>query len=192
MGPFGAGQSPVLSEILGEVCLRLRPRRLAVLGAGTGNGFEHIDPMCTTKVTAIDVNPGYLAILRARHPGLASVLDTICAPVEECERAPESIDVVHAALIFEYTEPAALVGRVAAWLVSGGVLSVVLQLPSDQPAVTPTRYESMRLLDGFMHLVPPEELTRHASSAGLALMEARDVPMRSGKRFWTGRYKKHC
>jgi hypothetical protein len=190
MGPLGTDQSTVLRGILADLCAQTRPRRLAVLGAGMGNGFEHIDLTCTTRVVAVDAHPEYLGALRARHAGLAPVLEAICAPVETCELAPASVDVVHAALIFEYTDVAPLLGRIAAWLVAGGLLSVVLQLPSEVPAVTPTPYESLRLLEGFMRLVPPEALEREAGRVSLELVGAREAPLRFGKRFWVGRLQK--
>ena len=190
MGPGGADQSGVLAELLGAVCARLRPPRLAVLGAGTGNGFERIELACTRRLVAIDINPEYLALLQARHPALAPVLEVICAPVEECVLAAGAFELVHAGLLFEYTEPVPLVRRIAGWLAPGGFLSVILQLPSDQPAVTPTRFASLRELASIMRLVPPAELTAAAQAAGLALTESREVPLRSGKRFWTGLYER--
>jgi hypothetical protein len=190
MGSAGADQSSVLCAIFRDVCTSLRPRRLVVLGAGTGNGFEHIDVGCTTQLTAIDINPEYLAILGARHTRLASVLEKVCAALESYDRPPGAADVVHGALIFEHTEPFALIERSARWLASGGILSTVVQLPSVEPTVTPTPFESVRRLAGFMHLVSPEDLTRAATAAALDLIEAHEVPLRWEKRFWVGRYRK--
>lgn len=188
MGPAWANQLGTLGELFGQVYGRVRPRRLVMVGAATGTGLEHIDSRLTERVVAIDVVPEYLDVLRSRFPGLAPVLETVCSPAESCVLETGSFDLVHAGLVLEYIEPAVLVDKVATWLAAEGVFSVVLQCPSTQPAVTPSPYPSIRRLDGFMRLVPPEVVTAAAAYAGLVLVDQRTVPLGSGKRFWVGLY----
>ena len=48
----------------------------------------------------------------------------------ESELEPAAFDLVHAGLVLEYVDWSLLLPRVAATLKPGGILSVVLQLPS--------------------------------------------------------------
>jgi SAM-dependent methyltransferase len=43
---------------------------IALLGCATGNGLEYINTESTRKVTAIDLKPEYLEILRQRYKNL--------------------------------------------------------------------------------------------------------------------------
>ncbi len=189
MGPGGGDQLSVLARLFGETYARYRPRRLVVVGCATGNGLEHVTPATTERLVAIDINLQYLQIARARFPDLAPVLEPICAPAERCDLELGVFDLVQAALVFEYLDPAALVARVASWLRPGGLLSAVLQLPSpDHPAITATPYQSLRALEPLLRLVDPGALTEIAAREGLEGVEASEVPLRSGKRFWVARF----
>jgi SAM-dependent methyltransferase len=187
MGPGGAGQLSALSTIFGDVYGGLRPLSVAVLGCATGNGFERINLDWTRRLVAVDINPEYLEILRRRHEALEPILEVVCAQVENCSLRRASFDLISSALIFEYLDPAVLLGRISSWLAPEGVLSVVLQLPSPKHGVvTDTRYASLRVLEGMMRLIPPAEFKNLASDAGLRNIEAREHVLRNGKRFYVG------
>jgi SAM-dependent methyltransferase len=184
MGPSGVDQLAALSGLFAEVYNRVMPARVAVLGCATGNGFEHVDPAVTRRLVGVDVNPQYLAFAREHYQRLAGILDLVCRPAETCDIGAGSMDLMFAGLFFEYVEPGPMLERIASWLVAGGTLSVVLQLPSTAaPAVSKTAYESLRVLEGFLHLVPPDELRRLAIRAGLAMESGREIPLRCGKSF---------
>lgn len=112
MASAEVGQWQVLNRILAEDLSRFQPSSLAVLGCATGNGFEHIDPRITKRVIGIDINPRYLARLRERHQHRLAGLELIESDVLEAELPPGSVDLVHAALIFEYLDPAAALARI--------------------------------------------------------------------------------
>ncbi len=158
MGPEVADQLAPLASLFGRVCRARRPRRIALLGCATGNGLECVDVATAERVVGVDIHPGYLALARERHRRLGSRLDLVCDDVLAARLEPAAFDLVHAALIFEYLDPALLVARIAGWLAPGGACSVVLQLPAAVGSVTPTPYASVRGLAAAMRLVPPDEL----------------------------------
>src|SRR6476646_10390128 len=71
-----------------------------------------------------------LSRLGERFPNPDFELDIRCADLADVVLEPGEFDLVHAGLVLEYVEWPLLLPRVAASLTSGGVLSVVLQLPS--------------------------------------------------------------
>jgi SAM-dependent methyltransferase len=173
-----------LSQIFADVYRRCRPKALAILGCTTGNGFDCVDVAVTSRLVGVDINRMYLDIARTRYPHLESIMELVCAPVETCEFPSGAFDLVHAGLIFEYLDPADILTNIAGWLSPGGTLSVVLQLPSvESGAVSKTAFDSLKILEGVMRLVPPEDLTRLADGAGLRPLESRTVPLRRGKSF---------
>ena len=189
MASAEVGQWQVLNRILAKDLSRFQPRSLAVLGCATGNGFEHIDPRVTKRVTGIDINPGYLVRLRERHQHRLAGLDLIESDVLAVDFPSGSFDLVHAALIFEYLDPAAALARIAPWIRPGGTLTVVLQQPSERSSpVTPTPYLSLRALGSILRLIDPEELRQMALAHGLEEREARHIELKQGKSFHLGRY----
>ena len=184
MSHESVGQLQALNDIFAEIVVTFEPRRLAVLGCATGNGFEHIRPGITESVIAIDINREYLDILMARHlPGLPG-LRVIRGDVTGVKIEPGSLDHVHAGLIFEYVKAKRLLKRIASWLQAGGVLSVVLQTPSpDSTPVSDTSYDSLKLLEPVMQLVDSAELTAAANNVGLSERKSFDVDLKQGKRF---------
>jgi hypothetical protein len=189
MGPAHADQLAPLSASFGEVYRQVRPARLALLGCATGNGLEHVDPAVTRTVVAVDVQPDYVALTRARYPALGPALDVRCADLTTCALPPAGFDLIHAALIFEHVDPAVLAARIAAWLAPGGVAAVVLQIDGEGVApVTPSPYASIATLQGRMHLVTPPEVARLLGAHGLREVRSWVVPLRGGKGLHAGLY----
>jgi ubiquinone/menaquinone biosynthesis C-methylase UbiE len=185
------GQSPVLNQIFAETVAEFCPLSMAVLGCSTGNGFEHIDPDVTQRVVGIDINPDYLNILEQRHRRRLTQLELVCADIASCRLETRSFDLVHGALIFEYVEPERVLPGLATWLRAGGVLSVVLQLPSPTSnKVSETPYRSLRSLGSIMHLVQPVVFKRIAGRSGLSMLQSREIDLRLGKKFHVATYRK--
>lgn len=177
-------QLQALNAVFKGVMDQFGPRRLAVLGCATGNGFEHIQRGVTETVVAIDINAEYLGILKDRY--LESLPETtlICGDATDVRFEPRSFDHVHAGLFFEYVDPPRLLGRIASWLDSPGACSVVLQLPSDLSGpVTRTPFNSLEKLTPLMKLVDPDELVATARSVGLVESKSFDVELVHGKKF---------
>jgi SAM-dependent methyltransferase len=184
MSSPAVAQRPVLSRLLGETLQSVRPHALLVLGCSTGNGLEHVDPAVTSRVVVVDVNPEYLCRLRERFPNPMFTLDVRCGDLTDMELELEAYDMVHAALLFEYLEWSVLLPRVAVCLRPGGVLNVVLQVPStSSPAVTPTPYTSLRKLESVFRFVEPTALVEAARRERLTLSSRRTEPLPAGKAF---------
>ena len=186
-------QRSVLSRLMGDALESVRPRTLLVLGCSTGNGLEHVNPDVTTHVTVVDLNPAYLLRLGERFPNPGFELDVRCADLADFVLEREAFDLVHAGLVLEYLEWTFLLPRVAATLKPGGVLSVVLQLPSaSSPAVTPTTFVSLRSLETLFRFVEPGALIEEARGEGLTLSNQRTEWLPAGKAFEVLRFVKHA
>jgi hypothetical protein len=193
MGAAGVGQLAPLAEIFAQVYAAVRPASVAVLGCATGNGLEAIDPALTPRIVGVDVNPEYLAVARRRHARLGAALDLRCADLLACDLGAGAFALVHAALIFEHLEPAALAARIAGWLAPGGTCAAVLQLARGTGAaagVSPTKFTSLRALSGTMRLLAPDELRRSFAPHGLTESRAWEVPLPGDKAFHVGFFRR--
>jgi hypothetical protein len=176
------GQTAALRECFARVYADVRPARLAVLGCTTGGDLGLVDPARTELAVGVDVNAAYLEIARGRLGALGPRLGLMCADVLAAELPAASFDLVHAALLLEYVEPAALFSRVHDWLAPAGTCSIVTQEPAaDLPAVSETPYASLRALAPGMTLRPFEELTALAADAGFVLADRRKLRLPTGK-----------
>jgi SAM-dependent methyltransferase len=190
MGAGGVDQLAPLRAIFGDVYARLRPARLAVLGCGPGNGLDVVDPAVTVRFAGVDLNADYLALARQRHPRLAHAVDWIHASVDRCDLEASGFDLIHAALLFEYVDVAAVLPRIAGWLAPGGVFSIVLQRPGGDAAISDTGFASLHTLAGLMRLVEPDDLRRLATRTGLVEHSAATIPLARGKSFWAATFRR--
>ena len=186
--PAGVDQLAPLRAIFAELYARLRPGRLAVLGCGPGNGLDVVDPVVTRRFAGVDLNADYLSLARERHARLAPLATWICASADRCDLEASGFDLIHAALLLEYLDPAAVLPRVAGWLAPGGVFSVVLQRPGGDARISATRFASLQTLTGLMRLVDPDDLRGLATRVGLVELASRDVPLARGKSFWAATF----
>ena len=60
-------QQPFLAQTFEESLDKHDSSAIALLGCATGNGLEYVNKDATQRVTAIDINPEYLEILRQRY-----------------------------------------------------------------------------------------------------------------------------
>ncbi len=170
---------------------KYRPKRIAILGCATGNGIEEIDFSRTEKLYALDINSDYLAILKERHSRDLSKIETIACNLDADDLELADIDLIFAALIFEYVDTGVLIGKISKWLNPGGALEAVLQLPcEDIPEISPSPYKSLEKLSTFMKLVPPEKIKMLALERGLKMLESEKVVLKSGKEFCCMGFKK--
>lgn len=191
MGPDHADQLGPLSEVFAEVYRETRPARLAFLGCATGNGLEHVDPAITERAIAIDLNPEYVAVTRARHAALGAALEVRCADVCSCDLPAEAFDLIHAALLFEYVEVPLFAARIAGWLAPGGTCAAVLQVhPPTTAALTPSPYHSFAPLRSFVRLVAPEQLAASFAQHGLHQVRGWSVPLKGDKQLAVGLFRR--
>jgi len=185
-------QQQFLAQTFQEALCKYDSTFLAYLGCTTGNGLDFVNSDVTQKVTAIDLNPKYLEILRQRYEHLVVGLEIIEANLETCSLEESAYSLIFAGLIFEYIEPEVLLPKIARWLQINGVLVTVLQLPSKNLAkVSESHYESLKTLEPIMKLVMPSHFKTIATASGLHESEARIVNLASGKQFFIGIYTKN-
>lgn len=180
----GVDQQRLLRDLLHERVEEFHPASLAVLGCATGAGFETIDPPTVRRLVAIDINPEYIEVVRHRFAGRIPGLELICADVTTLELPPRSLDLFHAALVLEYASPEIVVEKVARWLVPGGILSVLAQLPSAHGKVSDTPFASLKALDAFMKLVDPLDLTAIMTRHGFTTVRSYTIQWIGGKQFF--------
>ena len=183
------GQLGFLREVFAEALTDHRPESVVVAGCATGNGFDRIDPGVTRRVIGVDVNPEYLRVARKRYADSIEDLDLRCSELSACEIEAGSIDLVHAALILEYVDPREVIERMAGWLRPGGTLVIVLQCPAASN-VSHTEIESVRCLEGSIHLIDPAAVEELAEKAGLRLQRSRRIVLPAGKPFVIAEYTK--
>lgn len=178
------GQARLLADIFEGMLRDYRPTSVAVLGCAGGNGFERIDVATTPRVVGVDLNPAYVERLRARFQGRIPGLELMVGDIQRDEVRFPPVDLVFAALLLEYVDVGAVLGRVPSLLTAGGVLGTVVQLPGPAACpVTPSPFSSLQALAPVMRLVPPEELKDLAGTAGYRQIARRRWPSPGGKQF---------
>lgn len=163
---------------------------VALLGCATGNGLEYIDNASTHQVTAVDIHPGYLKILRERYADTILGLEILKDDLSHCHLAEGTYALIFAGLVFEYLDPQALLRKIAQWLRVGGILVGILQLPTAGSSVTETPYTSLKSLNAIMKLVDPQEFKDVARRAGLTACDESVTTLETGKSFYRGTYQK--
>lgn len=182
-------QWPFLSRIFKESVTKYDCSSVAYLGCATGNGLEFINNEKTHKLTAIDVNPEYLEILRKRYQGRISGLETIEADLNDYQRTGQQYSLIFAGLLFEYLRPVPLLKNISTWLEETGIMIVVLQLEDrNVQKVSDTQYASLKLLDPIMNLISEQNFRLMANQCGLKELEGENVTLESGKTFYIGAY----
>lgn len=94
---------------------------------------------------------------------------------------------VHAALIFEHAGLGLPLANALSMVAPGGLLSVVLQLPSEvEHAVASTGHASMRTLKHDFTLLDPGDFRAILKQEGLQRMEEKRRELPGGKALWMG------
>lgn len=184
-------QLQMLDEIFEGVLNEFIPRSICVLGCTAGNGFQHLVNRELDRVVGIDINREYVGECRNWFVQDVRNLQLICADLNELELINPLFDLIHAALIFEYVNVDVLLAKIASWLKPDGILSVVLQLPSDSSSpVSETPYDSVKMLIPFINLVESGLFLKKAGNSGLFLVNQSEIRLAAGKRFVKSYFKK--
>jgi trans-aconitate methyltransferase len=179
------GQARMLADLLARLIERHTPASIAIIGCAGGNGLDRIDSTRVERVVAIDINPEYIAAAERRYGDLPANLDFRCADVQSELLTFDPVDLIYAALVFEYVDISATLATLKRNLRPGGTLAVLLQLPhSDQHPVSASPYKSLNKLIPALKLVEPDELRSHAMTAGFAVGGSERIDLPSGKKFW--------
>ena len=104
MSSAAVRQQELLSDLFATALERRRPASVALLGIAGGNGLERIDSGVsgvTKRIVGLDLNPLYLDEVRNRYAGKCN-LELCCVDLAEQCVELESVELVHAALVFEH------------------------------------------------------------------------------------------
>lgn len=177
-------QAALLADLFELVLKTYLPESVAVLGCAGGNGFDRIDPIVTGRVVGIDINPNYITAAAGRWREHLPNLELLVADIAAEPVAFEPVEMIYAALVFEYIDLAAGLRFVSSRLRPGGRLCTVVQLPSAAiPEITPSKFTTLGALSSIMRLVTPEELRAVAFRHGLHVVEDQVRELPPGKRF---------
>jgi SAM-dependent methyltransferase len=190
MSAPGIRQAEMLATQFAELLEKWSPASAAVIGCAGGNGFDRLRVGVTKRVVGIDINPQYVQELAyrygARIPGLELYVRDIQEPVERI--AP--VDLIYAALVFEYVASKPVLRNLKSICRPGGVLATVLQLPADHASpVSDSPFTSLKGLASAMHLVSPAALAADADEVGFELLWSRLLRLSSGKEFAVQAYQ---
>jgi len=186
-------QLSFLGNVFKESLAKYDNSSVAYLGCATGNGLEYIRNEKTHRLTAIDINPEYLEILRNRYQSRIPGLETIKANLNKFKGDGQQYSLIFAGLLFEYLAPGPLLRKISNWLQKSGVMVVVLQLQDKHTKkVSDTPYSSLKQLGTIMNLVSDQDFKLMAKESGLKEIEGKRVTLESGKSFYIGAYGKNA
>jgi len=177
-------QAALLGAVFAELLEAYAPRSVAVLGCAGGNGFKRIALDVTKRVVGVDINPVYIGACGTRFASHLPNLELYVGDIakDTFEFAP--VELVYAALLFEYVDVTAALRRIRPMLAPGGTLGTVVQLPGlTALTVTPSPFARVQALSRIMHVVSPTTLQGLAEKEGLKQTGSRLVPSRAGKEF---------
>lgn len=181
-------QLSALSDLFAKAIRCCRPLSVAVLGIAGGNGLDQIDSSVTGRVVGLDLNPLYLQVVRQRYPHLRG-LELYCVDLSEPHLELKPVQLVHAALIFEYAGLDCALENASSMVMPGGNLSVVLQLPSGSgQAVTASQFPSLQRLKSHLSLISPRRLRDALEERGFQPVQETTLELPARKGFWAGMF----
>jgi Methyltransferase domain len=188
MSAPAVGQLEALSELFRRAVDTALPRSVAILGISGGNGLDHLADQSVRRIVGIDIHPGYLDEIRRRR-GDDARLELHCDDLAGHALHVAPVDLVHAAMIFEHAGLGRALDHAIALIAPGGWLSVVLQLPTNESAVTPTPYQSMQTLKDHFTLIDVPHFRSDLAHRRFTLIDEVRYPLPAGKAFWFGLFR---
>ena len=182
-------QLQFLNDLFRQLLFEHKPEKILFTGCTTGNGFENIDFKVTKQVVGIDINEEYLKIARERFSDkrIEFINDDVCTH----DFGNQKFDLVHCALIFEYVDVQQCLNNLVMFLKDDGVLSVLLQLPSENHSiVSKTDYKSLESLGSIVKLVDVDLFRDLITKIGLREKSGKTITLESGKCFYQGMYER--
>ncbi len=180
----GIGQADMLAQQFAALLSEWTPASAAVIGCAGGNGFDRINVGVTQRVVGIDINPRYIQELAYRYAATIPGLELYVRDIQEPLKRIAPVELIYAALVLEYVEPAPVLRNLQRICRPRGILATVLQLPSEPAAaISASPFASLEGLAPALHLLSPEALTATAAAAGFAPLASRRITLASGKEF---------
>lgn len=155
-------------------------KTVMILGVAGGNGLEHLDPGAWERVYGVDINRDYLAVCRARYPGLGTVLETVCTDLTAQPELP-CAELLIANLLVEYIgydHFRQVVSRVEPRYVSCGI-----QINMDDSFVSDSPY--LHVFDGLEevhHQMEEAALQTCMEAIGYRMCLREEHPLPNGKK----------
>ena len=184
MSAPNVGQADLLAGVLADALKEFRPSSVAVIGCAGGNGFDRIDSLEVARVVGVDINPAFLEIASSRYSGRFKQFDLHCSDIAGARLEVEPVELIYAALVFEYVNVASALQNLFSACREGGHLVSLLQMPSSTVStVTPTAFTSLKALGEVLKCVDPHGFEEMARNAGFELRRATRVTSVAGKEF---------
>ncbi|MGH8221233.1 MAG: class I SAM-dependent methyltransferase [Steroidobacteraceae bacterium] len=178
------GQATLIADQLAELVRERRPQTVAVMGCAGGNGFDRLCEQGLRRVIGVDINPRYLEEVRRRYAGKLPGLELYVADVQSQELLFAPVDLLYAALVFEYVDVPATLRMLRRHCRPMGTLATLTQMPHPTlREVSPSPCASLGKLESVMRLVAPEDLVREATRAGFIRESAAMLTSPAGKEF---------
>lgn len=175
-------QARLLADIFATILETHRPASVAVIGCAGGNGFDRIDTAITQRVVGVDINPGYIDAARQRYAGRIANLQLITGDIQDGTVRFAPVDLIYAALVFEYVDGKRTLECLRTLLAPDGILAAVVQVAGGK-MVTPTPYGTLEALGPVMRVVDADDLAASARDAGLRELHRRRMRSPGGKDF---------
>jgi SAM-dependent methyltransferase len=184
MASPAVGQAEMVANEFADLLKSHVPKTAALIGCAGGNGFDEAAEAGIARLVGIDINARYIADAKARYAGSLPGLELYCADIQGDMPELPTVDLVYAALVFEYVDVAAALKNLSRLCQPNGFMAVLLQLPkAGAEAVTASPFTSLKTLNSIMRLVPPAELNAAATEVGFALVSEKTITLQSSKQF---------
>ena len=178
------GQAKMLAGELEELLHTYAPGSVALIGCAGGNGFDEVAKTGAQRLVGLDINPNYLADAKARFGGRIAGLELYCADIEGKMPELQPVNLVYAALVFEYVDIGKALRNLRGICLPDGVLAALLQLPMKGGAsVSPSPFATLKELGSIMRLVPPDDFREVAEALGFAFVSRKLITLESRKQF---------
>lgn len=185
-------QAGFLSEQFSKALSNWNPESVLFAGCAGGNGLQCIVPAHTGKLTAVDINPEYLAVAKERFNSILPFARWVCGDLNSLDLGEEEYTLIYAGLVLEYLNPAKVLTKFSRSLKTDGALVCVLQQQgTEKSGITVTQYSTLQQIAPLMQLYRPDEISRLAEKNGMGCVGVREYTLFTGKRFAVAVYQKN-
>ncbi len=176
-------QYQLINECFKSLLLKYDPKRIFVPGCTIGNGFEYINWEQIEKVTALDINPDFLTVLKDKFPGMKK-LEIINEDFQHFEPDVRNYDLIFVALLFEYVDFKPALNKLKKMMNKASIFFSLTQLPGEnQSKVSRTEYKSLEKLNPHIILHSPIEIENTIINAGFQIKFSEQKTLPNGKSF---------
>ena len=176
------GQSQYISQSIDKITKNELFNTVTIIGCAGGNGFDKLLANGVNKIIGIDINPEYINTAKIRFPcyNFNVIIDDIC----DLKNDISNVDLVIAALVFEYIDIETALNNIYSMLSNNGQLFVILQAPNKNiNSISTSKYQSLKFLGSLFQYVSPDELISTAHNKRLILQNISTNKLPSGKEF---------